>query len=69
MQRRDHDSFESTQTEYLTALEVSCLNSMYLSLGGIGVCVWREDYWQEPVMEWKIEKIEPAVTTVLEESF
>lgn len=42
MQRRDHDSFESTQTEYLTALEVSCLNSVYLRLGGgSGVC-WEE---------------------------
>lgn len=29
------------------------------------VCVGRKDYWQEPVMEWKIE---PAVTTVWEES-
>lgn len=60
MQRRDHDSFESTQTERLTALEVSCLNSVYLRLGDGGVCVGRKDYWQEPVMEWKIE---PAVTT------
>lgn len=39
MQGRDHDSFESTQTEYSTALEVSCLNSVYLRLGGGGgVC-------------------------------
>lgn len=36
MQRRDHDSFESKQTEHLTALEVSCLNSVYLRLGGGG---------------------------------
>lgn len=47
MQRRDHDSFESKQTEHLTALEVSCLNSVYLRLGGggggggAGVC-WEE---------------------------
>lgn len=46
MQRRDDESFESTQTEYLTALEVSCLNSVYRRRvvgGSVCVCVCLEE--------------------------
>lgn len=52
MQRRDHDSFESTQTEYLTALEVSCLNSVYLRPGGGGVC------WEEGILAGACDGVE-----------
>lgn len=53
----------SAQTEDIAALEVSFLNSVYLRRAATAVCAGRKDYWQDPVMEWKIE---PAVTTVWE---
>ena len=38
---------------------------MAVAAAAVLVCVGWKDYWQEAVMEWTIE---PAVTTVWEES-
>lgn len=56
MQRQDDDSFESLQAKYLTALEVSCLNSVYIRLGGGdgdgGVC------WEEGILAGACDGVE-----------
>lgn len=55
MPRRVDESFESTQSEHLTALEVSCLNSVHLRRVGGGVC------WEEGLLAGACDGLEDTV--------